>query len=134
MALPPIHGIWNDLQGVLIGAAATVAADITPLHMPATAAGQFAFLHPGAVFSGSFRSRGRISGPRRSFGRTREFVFCRTVRDMAAALDVLSDPHPGDPFISWSSWNDFAHGDNRGLEVIASVGLPAVCEALSAKL
>ncbi|WP_292415356.1 amidase, partial [Mesorhizobium sp.] len=27
------------------------------------------------------------------------FVVCRTVRDMAAALDVFSGPHPGDPFI-----------------------------------
>ncbi|WP_245455130.1 amidase family protein [Mesorhizobium sp. M9A.F.Ca.ET.002.03.1.2] len=34
-----------------------------------------------------------------SFGRSRQFVVCRTVRDMAAALDVFSGPHPGDPFI-----------------------------------
>ncbi|WP_292413742.1 amidase family protein, partial [Mesorhizobium sp.] len=34
-----------------------------------------------------------------SFGLTRAFVLCRTVRDMAAALDVFSGPHAGDPFI-----------------------------------
>ncbi|WP_313531963.1 amidase, partial [Shinella sp.] len=48
-------------------------------------------------------SRGRVSGGPDGqdslFGLAREFVVCRTVRDMAAALDVFSGPEPGDPFI-----------------------------------
>ncbi|WP_272950060.1 hypothetical protein [Sinorhizobium meliloti] len=48
-------------------------------------------------------SRGRVSGGPHNqdsgFGFARQFVVCKTVPDMASALDVFSGPHPGDPFI-----------------------------------
>ena len=48
-------------------------------------------------------SRGRISGGPKSqdpaYGLARSFVMCRTVRDMAASLDVLRGAAPGDPFV-----------------------------------
>ncbi|MER8831189.1 amidase family protein, partial [Mesorhizobium sp. M0938] len=48
-------------------------------------------------------SRGRISGGPNGqdpgHGISRRFVVSRTVRDMAAALDVLSGSYPGDPFL-----------------------------------
>jgi amidase len=48
-------------------------------------------------------SRGRIStGPSLQdsiFGLAREFVVCRSVRDMAHTLDALAGPAAGDPFI-----------------------------------
>jgi amidase len=48
-------------------------------------------------------SRGRVSGAPDGqdalFGLAREFVLCRSVRDMAAMLDVLAGPEPGDPFV-----------------------------------
>lgn len=60
-------------------------------------------------------SRGRISGgPDRQdpwFGLSRPFVLCRTVRDMAAALDVFSGSEPGDHSSSFSRlvliWRSF---------------------------
>ncbi|MER9890115.1 amidase family protein [Mesorhizobium sp. M0114] len=53
---------------------------------------------------GLIPSRGRVSGGPDAqdgggFGLSRTFVLCRSVRDMAAALDVFSGTFPGDPFI-----------------------------------
>ncbi|MER9651868.1 amidase, partial [Mesorhizobium sp. M0199] len=85
------------------GAAAAVAAGITPIAHASDSGGSIRIPASWCGLVGLNPSRGRISGgPNNqdaSFGRGREFVLCRTVRDMAAALDVLSGPHPGDPFI-----------------------------------
>ncbi|MER9001917.1 amidase [Mesorhizobium australicum] len=85
------------------GAAAAVAAGITPIAHGSDGGGSIRTPASWCGLVGLNPSRGRISGgPHKqdaSFGLSRNFVLCRTVRDMAAALDVFSGPHPGDPFI-----------------------------------
>ncbi|MER8970778.1 amidase family protein [Mesorhizobium sp. M0808] len=96
-----------DLQrttgGSSSGAAAAVAAGITPIAHASDGGGSTRQPAAWCGLVGLNPSRGRTSsGPDRQdpkFGLSREFVVCRTVRDMAAALDVFSSPAPGDPFI-----------------------------------
>ncbi|TIO86496.1 MAG: amidase [Mesorhizobium sp.] len=89
--------------GSSAGAAAAVAAGITPIAHGSDGGGSIRIPAAWSGLVGLNPSRGRVSGgPNNqdaSFGLTREFVLCRTVRDMAAALDVFSKPYPGDPFI-----------------------------------
>lgn len=85
------------------GAAAAVASGITPVAHGSDGGGSIRVPAAWCGLVGLNPSRGRVSGgPKnqdRSFGLPRDFVLCRTVRDMAAALDVFAGPHPGDPFI-----------------------------------
>ncbi|RWI00198.1 MAG: amidase [Mesorhizobium sp.] len=85
------------------GAAAAVAAGITPIAHGSDGGGSIRQPAGWCGLVGMNPSRGRISGgPDRQdsgFGLSREFVLCRTVRDMAAALDVFSGPELGDPFV-----------------------------------
>ncbi|RWO18162.1 MAG: amidase [Mesorhizobium sp.] len=85
------------------GAAAAVAAGITPIAHGSDGGGSIRIPASWCGLVGMNPSRGRISGgPDRQgsgFDISRESVLCRTVRDMAAALDVFSGPRPGDPFI-----------------------------------
>ncbi|MGX9181632.1 amidase [Mesorhizobium sp. BHbdii] len=85
------------------GAAAAVSAGITPIAHASDGGGSTRIPASWCGLVGLNPSRGRVSGgpnnQDKSFGRGRAFVLCRTVRDMAAALDVFSGPHPGDPFI-----------------------------------
>ncbi|MER8370979.1 amidase family protein [Mesorhizobium sp. M1378] len=89
--------------GSCSGAAAAVAAGITPIAHASDSGGSIRIPASWCGLVGLNPSRGRVSsGPNNqdaSFGYNREFALCRTVRDMAAALDVFSGPHPGDPFI-----------------------------------
>ncbi|GLS33880.1 amidase [Mesorhizobium albiziae] len=105
-----LHGITGnpcDLErsagGSSGGAAAAVAAGITPIAHAGDGGGSIRAPASWCGLVGLNPSRGRISGGPNSqdtsFGLVRAFVLCRTVRDMAAALDVFSGPHPGDPFI-----------------------------------
>lgn len=85
------------------GSAAAVAAGITPIAHGNDGGGSIRIPASWCGLVGLNPSRGRISeGPTNqdaSFGFSREFVLCRTVRDMAVALDVFSGSYPGDPFI-----------------------------------
>ncbi|MER9070915.1 amidase [Mesorhizobium sp. M0902] len=85
------------------GAAAAVAAGITPIAHGNDSGGSIRIPASWCGLVGLNPSRGRVSGgPKNqdaSFGHSREFVLCKTVRDMAVALDVFSGPFPGDPFI-----------------------------------
>ncbi len=98
---------WDPARtagGASGGSAAAVAAGVVPmaggndgggsLRIPAACCGLFA-LKP---------SRGRVSnGPGFGevwFGACSEGVLSRSVRDSALALDLLSGPEPGDPFIA----------------------------------
>ncbi|TIL34707.1 amidase [Mesorhizobium sp.] len=105
-----LHGItgnpWDldrSAGGSSGGAAAAVAAGITPIAHGSDGAGSIRAPASWCGLVGMNPSRGRISGgpdgQDLSFGLSRQFVLCRTVCDMAAALDVFSGPHPGDPFI-----------------------------------
>ncbi|MET4457761.1 amidase [Bradyrhizobium sp. RT3b] len=97
---------WNlerSAGGSSSGAAAAVAAGITPVAHGTDGGGSIRIPAAWCGLVGLNPSRGRVSGgpndQDRSFGLPRDFVLCRSVRDMAAALDVFAGPHPGDPFI-----------------------------------
>lgn len=97
---------WNLGQsagGSSSGAAAAVAAGIIPIAHASDSGGSIRIPASWCGVVGLNPSRGRVSdGPNNqdgSLGRSRTFVLCRTVRDMAAALDVFSGPYPGDPFV-----------------------------------
>ncbi|UXN57603.1 amidase [Phyllobacterium zundukense] len=85
------------------GSAAAVAAGIAPIAHGSDGGGSIRIPAAWCGLVGLNPSRGRISGgpigQDASFGFVRPFVLCKSVRDMAAALDVFSGPHPGDPFI-----------------------------------
>ena len=97
---------WNPSRtagGSSAGAAAAVASGIVPLAQGGDGGGSIRTPAAWCGLVGLNPSRGRISGgPDRQdpgFGFARQFVLCRSVRDMAAALDALAGPSPGDPFI-----------------------------------
>ncbi|WP_421592821.1 amidase [Shinella sp. M27] len=97
---------WNldrSAGGSSGGAAAAVAAGVVPMAHASDGGGSIRIPAGWCGLVGLNPSRGRVSGGPDGqdslFGLAREFVVCRTVRDMAAALDVFSGPEPGDPFI-----------------------------------
>ncbi|WEX79694.1 amidase (plasmid) [Sinorhizobium numidicum] len=99
------HNPWNldrTAGGSSGGAAAAVAAGITPIAHASDGGGSTRGPAAWCGLVGLNPSRGRVSGgPAQQdtkFGLSRSFVLCRTVRDMAAALDVFSGSHIGDPF------------------------------------
>ena len=89
--------------GSSAGSAAAVAAGITPMAHGGDGGGSIRTPAAWCGLVGLNPSRGRVSGGPTNqdalFGLARQFVLCRTVRDMAAALDVFSGSYPGDPFI-----------------------------------
>ncbi|MDE3878718.1 amidase [Sinorhizobium meliloti] len=98
----PWH-LERSAGGSSCGAAAAVAAGIAPIASAGDGGGSIRTPAAWCGLVGLNPSRGRISGGPNNqdaaFGLARHFVVCRTVRDMAAALDVFSGPQPGDPFI-----------------------------------
>lgn len=97
---------WNrdrSAGGSSGGASAAVAAGVVPIAHASDGGGSIRIPAGWCGLVGLNPSRGRVSGgPDHQdslFGLAREFAVCRSVRDMAAALDVFSGPEPGDPFI-----------------------------------
>lgn len=98
---------WNldrTAGGSSSGSAAAVASGIVPIASCGDGGGSTRIPAAYCGLVGLNPSRGRISGgPDQQdpgyFGNVRNFVLCRTIRDMAATLDVLSGSYPGDPFL-----------------------------------
>ncbi|MFP6681849.1 MAG: amidase [Gammaproteobacteria bacterium] len=97
---------WNlkrTAGGSTGGGSAAVAAGIVPMAHASDGGGSIRIPAAACGLVGLNPSRGRISGgpcdQDALYGLGREFVVCRSVRDMAAALDVFAGPAPGDPFI-----------------------------------
>lgn len=99
------HNPWNlDLTagGSSAGSSVAVATGIVPIAHASDAGGSIRIPAANCGLVGLNPSRGRVSGgpdqQDAASGMARDFVVCRTVRDAAAALDVFSGTHPGDPF------------------------------------
>ena len=97
---------WNlkrTAGGSTGGGSAAVAAGIVPLAHASDGGGSIRIPAACCGLVGLNPSRGRISGGPSDqdslYGLSREFVVCRSVRDMAGALDMFAGPAPGDPFI-----------------------------------
>ncbi len=97
---------WNldrSAGGSSGGAASAVVSGIVPMAHASDGGGSIRIPASWCGLVGLNPSRGRISsGPSHQdalYGLAREFVVCKTVRDMAHALDALAGPEPGDPFI-----------------------------------
>ena len=94
------------------GAAAAVAAGIVPIAHASDGGGSIRIPAAACGVVGLKPSRGRVSqgpdGADALLGLAGEFVITRSIRDAAAALDVLSQPQPGDPFLLWSPGRSYA--------------------------
>ncbi|RUX26052.1 amidase [Mesorhizobium sp. M2A.F.Ca.ET.042.01.1.1] len=104
---------WNltrSAGGSSSGAAAAVAAGITPIAHASDSGGSIRIPASWCGLVGFNPSQGRVpDGPNVEddpLPLNRTFVLCRTVRDMAAALDVFSGPLLSDPFKPTGSYVD----------------------------
>jgi len=125
------------------GAAAAAASGIVPMAAANDGGGS---IRIPAAYCGLFGlkpSRGRCSsGPAAGefwFGAACEGVISRSVRDTAAALDVISGPEPGDPFVVAPPEASFAAlmlrepGPLRiGFTTASPIGAPVHPEAVAA--
>jgi amidase len=141
-----VNNPWNVAHvsgGSSGGSAAAVAAGVVPmaggndgggsLRIPAACCGLFG-LKP---------SRGRISnGPGIGevwYGACSEGVISRSVRDTALALDLLTGPEPGDPFVTAAPAEPFVSALQRTLprlriafSTASPIGTPVHPEAVAA--
>ena len=99
------HNPWNTAHtpgGSSGGSAAAVAAGMVPMAAANDGGGSIRIPAACCGLFGLRPSRGRVSvGPALAEvweGASSDGVVCRTVRDSALALDILSGANPGDPF------------------------------------
>jgi amidase len=137
---------WNQANttgGSSGGAAAAVAAGVVPMAAGNDGGGSIRIPAACCGLFGLKPSRGRISaGPQRNevwFGASSEGVLSRSVRDMALALDVLSGPEPGDPFIvapPEAPWVELMRRDpgrlRIGFSAVSPIGTEVHPQALAA--
>jgi amidase len=137
---------WNEAHtpgGSSGGAAAAVAAGVIPMAAGNDGGGSIRIPAACCGLFGLKPSRGRVSaGPQRNeiwFGASSEGVLSRSVRDTALALDVLSGPEPGDPFIvapPEAPWVELMRRDpgrlRIGFSAVSPIGTEVHPQALAA--
>lgn len=137
---------WNAAHtpgGSSGGAAAAVAAGVVPMAAGNDGGGSIRIPAACCGLFGLRPSRGRISsGP--AFGEvwngaSSEGVLSRSVRDTALALDVLSGPEPGDPFViagPGAPWRELMRRDpgrlRIGFSAVSPIGTDVHPEAVLA--
>src|ERR1700722_8827357 len=129
LAQGPTRNPWDPSRstgGSSGGSAAAVAAGIVPIAHATDGGGSIRIPAAACGVVGLKPSRGRVSqgpdGADALLGLAGEFVITRSIRDAAAALDILSQPQPGDPFLLWSpgrSYAQLAAGPRPGLRLPA---------------
>ena len=106
VAYGPTRNPWDRSRspgGSSGGSAAAVAAGLVPVAHANDGGGSIRIPASACGLVGLKPSRGRSSlGPDASFTAlvVCEHVVCRTVRDCAAFLDVVTGPMPGDPYVA----------------------------------
>jgi amidase len=113
---------WNlslSTGGSSGGAAAVVASGIAPIAHGSDGAGSIRIPASLTGLVGLKPSRARVSaGPdfdELQLGCACEFVLARSVRDVAAALDAVARPDPGDPFVLWRPETTWSEASRRPL-------------------
>ena len=125
------------------GTAAAVAAGIVPMAAASDGGGSIRIPASCCGIFGLRPSRGRVSvGPGSGeiwFGASSEGVLSRSVRDTAAALDLLHGPEPGDPFVIAGPAEPYSELMQRdpgrlriGYSARSPIGTPVHAEALAA--
>ena len=109
---PPVRNPWDDERnpgGSSGGAAVAVAAAYVPLAHGSDAGGSIRIPAAYCGLVGLKPSRGRVSGAPHNYGAgpVVEFGLCRSVRDAAGLLDVVSGPAPGDSIVAPPSATSF---------------------------
>lgn len=125
---------WNTAHtpgGSSGGSAAAVAAGMVPIAGANDGGGSIRIPAACCGLFGLRPSRGRVSvGPAHGEiweGASSDLVVCRSVRDAALAMDVLSGPNPGDPFViaaPQTSFRDLASRDPGILRIGFSTRSP----------
>jgi amidase len=137
---------WNDAHtpgGSSGGAAAAVASGVVPMAAGNDGGGSIRIPAACCGLFGMKPSRGLISlGPACGeywFGASSEGVISRSVRDTAAALDVIAGGEPGDPFAAAQSGETYAQAMARdpgklriGFSVTSPIGTNVHIEAKKA--
>ncbi|HET7887423.1 MAG TPA: amidase [Bradyrhizobium sp.] len=125
------------------GAAAAVASGVVPMAAGNDGGGSIRIPAACCGLFGLKPSRGLVSpGPNSGeywFGASAEGVISRSVRDTAAALDVIAGGEPGDPFLAAKPAEAFAQSMARdpgrlriGFSAVSPIGTPVHDEAKAA--
>jgi amidase len=125
------------------GAAAAIAAGVVPMAAGNDGGGSIRIPAACCALFGLRPSRGRVSaGPNAGeawYGASSEGVITRSVRDSAAALDVLAGPEPGDPYAIAIPPEPFVDAMRRdpgrlriGFTTASPLGTPVHAEAVAA--
>jgi len=125
------------------GAAAAVASGVVPMAAGNDGGGSIRIPAACCGLFGMKPSRGLISlGPACAeywFGATSEGVISRSVRDTAAALDVIAGGEPGDPFVAAQPGEAYAQSMMRdpprlriGFTAVSPIGTEVHAEAKAA--